>query len=309
MPRPTPGPATGQAHIAAWPGLHADSPRHRNLLYKVGRTSRRRNNGGYPRRTLTTVKAYIYASRAGAEAGVLSQCFIDFAELSRKAFLNEDSTVWANAEAPHASFWALTDSSQYVYVHRSTVPGYARLTSGRIRWARKFDDTTGKAEVDLDTKTIPGEPDKHITLIVKHRMPGQAVKIIDESRRDESHTAGVYTKGPLTVIDLPAFTPPANPQPPSEFEINHARYHGVNHMMSTLDTENADLVRRHLNLYAFDIPPETIDKLNEHLDVIEGYASQYADVLYSRLAEAHNAATLGTGGNATVSAMTVSPSR
>ncbi|WP_249026333.1 hypothetical protein [Mycobacterium kyorinense] len=265
------------------PGPHAVGSRS----HKRRAASRRRQSDGYPRRTLTTVKAYIYASPAGAEAGVLSQCFIDFAELSRRGFLNEDSTVWANAEAPHASFWALTERSQYVYVYRSTEPGYVRLTSGRIRWARTFDDTVKKFEVDLDTKAIPGEPDKHLTLIVKHRMPGQTVKIIDESRRDEQ-TNGVFTKGQLTVIDLPAFKPPANPQPASEFEINHARYHGVNHMMSTLDPENAELVRKHLNLYAFDIEPETIQKLNEHLDVIEGYASQYAEVLYNRLATALN---------------------
>ncbi|ORW08517.1 MULTISPECIES: hypothetical protein [Mycolicibacter] len=234
------------------------------------------------------MKAYIYASPAGAEAGVLSQCFIDFAELSRRGFLTKDSTVWANAEAPHASFWALTNRSQYVYVHRSTEPGYARLTSGRIRWARTFDDTTKNFEVDLDTKSIPGEPDKHLTLIVKHRMPGQTVKIIDESRRD-SQTGGSFTKGQLTVIDLPAYIPDVDPEPPSEFEINHARYHGVNHMMSTLDADNADLVRRHLHLYEFDIDDGDIAKLNEYLDVIENYAGRYAQVLYSRLAEANAA--------------------
>lgn len=217
---------------------------------------------------------------------MLSQCFIDFAELSRRGFLTKDSTVWTNAEAPHASFWALTNRSQYVYVHRSTEPGYARLTSGRIRWARTFDDTTGKFEVDLNTKFIPGDPDKHLTLIVKHRMPGKTVKIIDESRRD-SQTGGCFTKGHLTVIDLPAYVPDDNPVPPSEFEINHARYHGVNHMMSTLDADNAELVRRHLNLYEFSIEQDDIDKLNEYLDVIEAYAGRYAQVLYSRLAGAN----------------------
>lgn len=79
---------------------------------------------------MRVMKAYIYASPAGAAAHVLSQCFSDFAELYRHGFLRDDSIVWANAEAPDASFWALTDRSQYVYVHRATEPGYVRLTSG-----------------------------------------------------------------------------------------------------------------------------------------------------------------------------------
>lgn len=279
--RPAFGPAAARD---CRPGPPFASPRH--APEKTPNRPRRRRNDGYPRRTLIFVKAYIYASPAGAEAGVLSQCFIDFADLFRRGFLTEDSTVWANAEAPHASFWALTDQSQYVYVHRSTEPGYARLTSGRIRWARAFDDTVSNFEVNLDTKAIPGEPDKHLTLIVKHRMPGQTVKIIDESRRDVV-TEGAFTKGNLTVIDLPGFVPPANPPQPSEFDVNHARYHGVNHMMSTLDADNAELVRKHLNLYAFDIKTDDIETLNRHLDVIEEYAGQYAQALYARLAAAN----------------------
>jgi hypothetical protein len=230
--------------------------------------------------------AYIYASPAGAEARVLAQCFSDFAELYRQGFLTDTSIVWANAEAPDASFWALTDHSQYVYVHRAPEPGYVRLTAGRLRWARSFDATLEKFEVDLDTRTIPGEHDKHLTLIIKHRAPGKLVKVIDSSKLVDL-TAGSYTRQQLTVIDLAAYQPPQKPTNATEYEMNHARYHGVNHMMSSLNTDNAELIRNHLSLFMFDIQEDQINLINEHLDVVEQYADRFAETLYHRLANAH----------------------
>ncbi|MCV7256828.1 hypothetical protein H7J86_32090 [Mycobacterium hackensackense] len=239
---------------------------------------------------MRVMKAYIYASPAGAAAHVLSQCFSDFAELYRRGFLRDDSIVWANAEAPDASFWALTDRSQYVYVHRATEPGYVRLTSGRLRWGRSFDGTLEKFEVDVDTRNIAGEPDKHLTLIVKHRAPGRLVKVIDGSRLVEL-VDGSYTRPEATVIDLAAYRPPTDVAAAGEFEVNHARYHGVNHMMSSLNADNAELIRSHLGLFAFDISAEQIAAINEHLHVVETFADGFAEALYDRLARAHSGTT------------------
>jgi len=228
------------------------------------------------------MKAYIYASPAGAEARVLGQCFADFADLYRCGFLTSTSTVWANAEEPDASFWALTDRSQYVYVHRSPVPGYVRLTSGQIRWGRSYDGTLEKYEVDLDSRRIAGDPDKNITLVVKHRAPGRTVKVIDKSKLVDLE-GGEYSRRNLTVIDLGAFTPAQDRGEPSEFEENHARYHGVNHLMDSLNSENADLVRNHLGMFSFDITDEHMQTINTHLDVVETFADGFAEALYARL--------------------------
>ncbi|MDD4865816.1 MAG: hypothetical protein PHQ28_01400 [Mycobacterium sp.] len=235
------------------------------------------------------MKAYIYASPAGAEAHVLAQCFSDFAELYRHGFLNDHSIVWANAEAPDASFWALTDRSQYVYVHRAPIPGYVRLTAGRLRWGRTFDGTLKNFEVDLNTADIAGEPDKHITMIVKHRVPGRVVKVIEDSTLNHHalENTGIYTRANQSVVDLGAYKPPTDPVVPGEFAVNHARYHGVNHMMSSLDADNAKLVRDHLGLFAFDITADQISAINEHLEVVEKFADGFAAALYDRLASAH----------------------
>lgn len=228
------------------------------------------------------MKAYIYASPAGAEARVLGQCFADFAELYRCGFLTSASTVWANAEAPDASFWALTDRSQLIYVHRATIPGYVRLTSGQLRWGRTYDDTLDKPEVDLDARSIAGDPDKNITLVVKHRAPARAVKVIDKSKLVDLD-AGTYSRRNLTVVDLAAYKPPQEPTGPTEFEENHARYHGPNHLMDSLNTDNAELIRNHLGLFAFDITDEHMQTINSHLDVVETFADGFAEALYARL--------------------------
>ncbi len=228
------------------------------------------------------MKAYIYASPAGAEARVLGQCFADFAELWRCGLLNSSSTVWANAEAPDSSFWALTDRSQYMYLRRSPEPGYVRLTSGRLRWARSYDETLKKFDVDLDTRRIPGGPDKNITLVIKHRVPGRTVKVIDRSSLAEL-VDGTYTRGHLSVVDLASYRPPDPAAVATEFEVNHARYHGVNHLMASLNNDNADLVRHHLELFAFDITDEQLQSINSHLDIVEQFADGFADVLYTRL--------------------------
>ena len=232
------------------------------------------------------MKAFIHASPAGAEARILAQWFSDFTELHRRGFLTDDSIVWANAEAPDGSFWALTDRSQYVYVHRTPVPGYVRLTAGRMRWARTNDATLEKVELDIDTRNISGDEPKNLTLIVKHRVPGQGVKVIDNSRLVPDIIDGTYTHKHLTVIDLAAYKPPSEPREASTFELNHAQYHGVNHMMSSMNAENAQLVRDHLDLYEFDITPEQIQGLVQYLDAIETYADGFADTIYYRLLHA-----------------------
>ena len=90
------------------------------------------------------------------------------------------------------------------------------------------------------------------------------------------------------MIDLHAYQPPADRPEATEFEENHARYHGVNHMMSSLNADNAELIRSHLGLFAFDISAEQIAAINEHLHVVETFADGFAEALYDRLARAHS---------------------
>jgi len=236
------------------------------------------------------MRAYIHASAAGAEARVLSQCFIDLAELFSRGFLTDASTVWANAESATSSFWALTDRSQYVHIFRPPLPGYVRLTAEKLRWARSYDGTVDKPEFELNLKDIPGGADSHMTFIVKHRAPGQHIAVIDQSLRVSDIRDGTFTTGNKTVIDLGAYRPAEQRSAPGEFEVDHARWHGVHHMMSTVSSDTAKLIRNHLSLFAFDIEAETFQKISEYLGVIEQYGDELADVLFARLNAAGAAA-------------------
>ncbi len=229
------------------------------------------------------MKAYIYASDAGAEGRLLSQCFSDFAELFRCGVLTDSSTVWVNAESPEPGFWALTDRSHYMYLHRSSVPGYARVTKGRIRWARSYNGTTDHPELDLDAAEVASNPDAALTLVVKHRGSGKGVSVINDKLVDV--TDGVYELRNLSVIDLARYRlPHEQALAPTEFEQNDARYHGAKHLLRYLNEANVDLIRKHLELFAFDISAAQFQTINDHLDVVDQFAGSFSEQLYTRLA-------------------------
>ena len=229
------------------------------------------------------MKAYLHASKAGAKAKVLTQCFIDFADLYSQGFLNENSTIWADAESPDLSFWALTDRSQYVRVIRVTEPGYVRLTKNEVRWSRTFDGTNNdNAEYVLNRKNIPGNNDVHLTLIVKHRVPGKQVKIIEQSRTKELEN-GAFTFGNGTAIDLAAYRPPEEYVEPTVFEKTHANWHGVEHMMSSIPATNRQWIRDHLEVFQLQLETQLLDTINEYLDQIDKFGDGVAEILLNRV--------------------------
>lgn len=232
------------------------------------------------------MKAYVYASPGGAERRLLSQCFADFAELFRHGILNDESTVWVNAEAPEPGFWALTDRSHYIHLHRSPTPGYARVTKSRIRWDRSYNSTTSaNPTVDIDAEALAGHPEAALTLVVKHRYAADGVKVINDKLVEFSE--GHYSWRNLSVIDLGAHQigTPLGSAP--EFEENDARYHGANHLLRNLNPANAELIRKHLDQFAFTISADQLHTINEHLDIVDRYAESFSESLYSRLAAVH----------------------
>lgn len=227
------------------------------------------------------MKAYLYASEEGAAAGILAPRFIDIADLYRRGFLNDDCTVWVNAEAPDSSFWALTDRSEYIHMHYAVRPGYVRRnTSGRLRWGRTNDGSKDMPEVDLEPQKLPGGSDTHVTLIVKHRSPMESVKVIDGTVIVPMEN-GCWSAGNQTVIDLPAYVP-VQRQLASEYEVNHARHHGARFLMKTLSSANAEMLRNDLHLYACDIPAERLQEINGHMDAVERYADSHVLDLFGR---------------------------
>ncbi|OHU47207.1 hypothetical protein BKG82_26490 [Mycobacteroides chelonae] len=227
------------------------------------------------------MKAYLYASAEGAAAGILAPRFMDIADLYRRGFLDDDSTVWVNAEAPDSSMWALTDRSEYIYLHHAARPGYVRRnTSGRLRWGRNNDGSKDTPEVDLEPESIPGGADTPVTLIVKHRYPREPLKVIDGAALAKMHN-GTWASGNRTVIDLPAYVP-VQRQPVSEYEINHARHHGARFLMKTLSAANAEALRNNLQLHACEIPAERLQEINAHMDAVERYADSHVLDLFGR---------------------------
>lgn len=228
--------------------------------------------------------ACVYATTtAGESAGLLAQTFFDIAELWSAGLLTDESAVWVDATAPAPALWALARGrSQYLYIHRATEPGYVRLTAGRARVARTFDDTAnGRAVVDLAAKQLP-VPNARVTLAVIHRMPGRGVAVIDDSRRVTLDN-GSYQKGSFTVVDVPAYTAPSPPAEPADFERTHAAFNGVVLMTERLSRDDAELVRNHLDAFQFDIPAKDLIAVNQYRAAVDAYGAQFASAIVERL--------------------------
>lgn len=236
-------------------------------------------------------------ARPGSSAGLLSQSFIDVAELWAAGLLRSDSTVWLNATAPAPALWALTGRrSQYLYVHRTSEPGYVRLTAGRARWARTFDDTgNGRAMLDLVAKTLPGGgpgDDKEVCLVIIHRQPERGLAVIDDSRR-AALTGGAYSKGNVSVVDLGTYAadPAAATAVASEFDRSRAAYNGVLLMTEGLSAADRELVVTHHDAFTFDIDDDQLTRVNQYRQAIDDFGAQFAGAIFSRLSSATNHAT------------------
>lgn len=235
------------------------------------------------------MKVYVYVSPTGCDP---ARSLADVIDLWAAGVLPTEATIWINASAPEPLMWALTDRSHLIYVHRPAEPGYVRLTAGRARWARTYNDTRDRAALDLALDELPGGRDRHVTLVVAHRMPAhhsQPVGVIagtSHGSRRCALTAGSYRHDAsrTTVIDLPLFRSYHNlvarlgddataPQV-SDFERSNAAVHGVDLLTRGLTAAETTRVREHLDLaYTLQLDAEYLGSLHQTLTMFDTWAA------------------------------------
>lgn len=244
------------------------------------------------------MRAYVYAG-PGRKA---SAAVIDLAELWDSRLLDDSSTVWINTASVEPVLWALTSArSTLIYVHRCADPGYVRLTSGRARWARTHDGTRDNPRLDLNFSELPGDADGHTTLVVAHRSRAQRVGIIDNSRRAELSSAGSYTHGAVTVIDLAAYRAAhagagggdAGVEV-SQFVRANAAYNGLRVLAHGLPESDAELIRQHPDAFEFDIGRDSLEVVCKYLADIDTFADGFQALLVQRLDALQGGVSPGT---------------
>ncbi|PBA08469.1 hypothetical protein [Mycobacterium avium] len=235
------------------------------------------------------MKVHVYVSPTGCDP---TRSLADVVDLWAAGVLPTESTVWVNASAPEPMMWALTDHSHLIYVHRPAEPGYVRLTAGRARWARTYNDTRDRAALDLALDELPGGRDRRVTLVIAHRMPAHLdhpVGVIagtSHGSRRCALTAGSYRHDTsrTTVIDLPRFrsyhglTAHGGGGSPvgqvSDFERSNAAVHGMELLTRDLSAAETTLVRAHLDLaYTLRLDAEYLGELQQRLTMFDAWAA------------------------------------
>lgn len=224
---------------------------------------------------------YMYAS-ADTPREAAASSFIDLSELYRMKFLNDESTVWLNAEAPEAGMWVLTDRSTYVKVYRNTYAGWLRLTRSSVRWARTFNATTRDAVHVLDIRAIPEDTNPVATIVMVHRERGTRVRVVGGSAIQNPDAHGVTTFDPFSVVDLSSYIPPDRTKPVSPYEAAHAMINGAA-VMSCTSNDGGEFIRANMDQFKVDFHHEHLDFLSNKWGDIETYAQLQTKLLVERL--------------------------
>jgi hypothetical protein len=223
----------------------------------------------------------MYAS-ANTPKEAAASSFIDITELYRMKFLNENSTVWLNADAPEAGIWVLTDRSTYVKVYRNAYAGWLRLTRSNARWARTLNATSRDATPVMDIRSIPGDSNPVATLVVVHRDYGNRVRVVADGKIQNPDSRGVITFDPFSVVDLSHYIPPDVSKKVSAYEAAHAMINGAA-IMSCTATDEGEFVRSNMDLFHIDWHQGHLDFLGSHWDNLENYANMQTEILIQKI--------------------------
>lgn len=219
-------------------------------------------------------------------AEAAAQNFIDITEMYRMKFLNNDSTVWMNADAPEAGIWVLTHGkSTYVKVYRTVYAGWVRLTRSTAKWGRTAQATTQNPVPVMDIRNIPDGSKPNATILVVHREKGQPVGVVADGSIQHFDRSGSVTFDPFTVIDLNKYTAPTDAKTSSPWEAAHAMINGAAIMSCTSSEELGEFIRENMDTFRVDFGEKHLNFLEQHHQKIEEYAKLQTGLLVKKIAE------------------------
>ncbi len=246
------------------------------------------------------MEAHLYSRHFGESQLSLTDALIDISDLASRGVLDQRSSVWISADSPRPDMWMLTDRSTYTYIHRSRTPGFVRVSKASIRWAPDWDSTISNPGLSLSAReiSVSEDEDVNITLIVKHRVPGDVVTIIKPDGTKGKLSGGSYTFGGFTVIDLPSYEPKPIPDAGS-YEKSHASHMGANHILRSLPKGKRKDLSRYIELMRFTLTEEQMESLQDVHKQMREISKGFVDQLESRFAAQGAPASLLTIGGVT----------
>lgn len=232
------------------------------------------------------MEAYLYSQHVGDSQLSLTDALIDLSDLTSRGVLDQRSSVWISAHSPRPDMWMLTDRSSYAYIHQSRTPGYARISKTGIRWAADWDSTISNPSVVLTAKdvAVSDEEDVTVTLIVKHRVLGESLTVINAEGKKAKLSGGYYSHGGFVVIDLPSYVPRPLPEADS-YERSHAAHMGAHHILRSVPKGKRRELSKYIDAMRFTLNEEDMDSLQDVHRQMRQISSAYVGSLRKRLSE------------------------
>ncbi|MGI6798561.1 hypothetical protein [Gordonia sihwensis] len=237
--------------------------------------------------------------KSGDDIALIPQ-FRRIIDLYGAGVLGDNAAVWIDPHDSDATmFWTLTDRSSLMYYLAPEVPGYVRITDGRVRWAPTYDGSGKEPVLDLDLNSLRNgiggslrlDAASNFTLVVNSSNRRQkTVTPVDFNKQEME--GGLYRseKHGVTVIDLPHYTPrfyysvlgadgtwdyhsqrPEDPDAtffrlhaqPSDYETSHAIVEGTALLTARMSAANRDIVRSNIKEHAVELTPSILAQAEE----------------------------------------------
>jgi hypothetical protein len=229
---------------------------------------------------------YPLTTPATARNGMVAPTLLDLADLWRRGVLTDDAKVWIDIDHHRSAFWALTDRSQFVQLITPSTPGYLRVTTESVRWARTSEATVKAPAVQLNFTDVPGGDRSRVVVVVRHSDPKRKVQVIHggPSTKVELEEDGTAVVEGVTVIDLAHYRPPVRRGGPSHLEQADALTHGVEWLCHMAEADFAPVIRGHIDAFRIELDLETLGGLAQMLSIADNFSVQLVDHLFGKVA-------------------------
>lgn len=193
------------------------------------------------------------------------------ARLYRKGVLDDDSTVWINADARAPVFWTLSKRPTCILWVTAPSSGTVRLTKDRIRWAPTYNATTKAPEINVQLDdSLPVDSMKHVTVVVDHGHPTEPVQVIDGTDSVQV-TDGFYQGTDAAVIDLANFRPTAHDKAVTNttYATSLAFVHGMNLLTTGMVKSQVATFEDNLDAHGIDLSSTMLNELVAAIDTFD----------------------------------------
>ncbi|TQC45047.1 hypothetical protein EEB14_33960 [Rhodococcus sp. WS4] len=228
----------------------------------------------------------IYISSPIGHATNLPRHLLRVARLYRRGVLDENSTVWINANVMSPIFWTLSSRSTCMYWFDAPTSGTVRLTKDRIRWAPTYNASGSSPDLELTLDSLPVDAMKHVTFVVDHGHSSEEPVQVVEGADSKRPVNGFHQGAHASVLDLGTYARQADEGIPAarRFATSLGYVHGTKLLAAGMPREVQAALEEQLELYGVDFDGNTLALMCEAVSVFEKVSANAMQVIADQAA-------------------------